>query len=366
MKINSIRALFTYLIDDRMSLVYAGSFKDAVTTKAIKLSEHNIEKSEDLASLKRKSSFLMAECFQNVVRHNEPDKISNFHPARQGFFMTRSWKHMYYIASSNIISLDILPELKDKLKRLNELNKEELKDIYMSTLRNKGLSEKGGAGLGLIEMARKSGHPLSYDFKEITDEHALFYLLIQMKSTDSEIGSETIAIKDVEEIHQIMIDNDILLIYKGDFSEESISPIINMLETNLETHDIEHFENKKIFVSLVEMIQNMSKHAFEEPNGARKGILVISRDKGRYQIGAGNYINTGEEENISQHLEKINDASSEELRKMYKEGLLKSTIENQVVKIGLMDVVRTSKSNLQFHFSEKIGDHPFFSLMIDF
>lgn len=365
MNLKSIRALYTYLIDDRMSLVYAGSFKDAVTTKAIKLSEHNIEKSEDLASLKRKSSFLMAECFQNVVRHYEPEKIANFHPAKQGFFMTRSWKHMYYIASSNVVSQDIVPELKDKLLHLNELNKDELKDIYMSTLRNQGLSEKGGAGLGLIEMARKSGHPLTFDFKNISDKHALFYLLIQMKSKESESNSEVIKLSEVEDIHQIMIDNDILLIYKGDFSEESIAPIINMLETNLQSHEIEQLENKKVFVSLVEMIQNMSKHALEE-KGVKKGILVISRDKDHYQIGAGNFIELGKEESISKHLELINDASFEELRAMYKEGLLNSTIKDEEVHIGLMDVAKTSKNDLQFHFSNKIDDHPFFSLMIDF
>ena len=101
MDIHSISKLFSYLIKDRMSLVYAGSFEDAVTTKAIKLSEHNIDKSEDLASLKKKSSFLMAECFQNVVRHNEGEKISHYHPAQQGFFLTRSREHMYYIAQLN-------------------------------------------------------------------------------------------------------------------------------------------------------------------------------------------------------------------------------------------------------------------------
>jgi len=348
-----------------MSLVYAGSFKDSVTTKAIKLSEHNIEKTEELASLKRKSSFLMAECFQNVVRHNEPEKLTKFHPAKQGFFMTRSWRHMYYIASSNIVSRDIVPDLKNKLEHLNELDKDELKEVYMSTLRNKGLSEKGGAGLGLIEMVRKSGHPLTFDFKNITDEHALFYFLIQMKTKETEEESEVIEIKDVEEIHQIMIDNDILLIYKGDFSEDAISPIVNMLETNLDSHEIEHFKNKKVFVSLVEMIQNMSKHALEI-DGVRTGILVISKNGNHYQIGAGNYIKLGAQESISKHLELINEATFDELRKMYKEALLKSTIENSDVHIGLMDVAKTSKNDLQFHFSNNTGDHPFFSLMVEF
>ncbi|MEQ8521980.1 MAG: DUF6272 family protein, partial [Vicingaceae bacterium] len=139
MDIDSIRALYAHLIDDRMSLVYAGSFKDIVTTKAIKLSEHNLEKSEEVVNLKKKSSFLMAECFQNVVRHNEPEKAKDYHPAAQGFFMTRSIGHMYYIASSNIVEKPVVKILKENLENLNEKSPEELKDLYMTGLRQRGL-----------------------------------------------------------------------------------------------------------------------------------------------------------------------------------------------------------------------------------
>jgi hypothetical protein len=365
MKLDSIGELFSYLKKDRMSLVYAGSFEDAVTTKAIKLSEHNLSKSEDLTSLKKKSSFLMAECFQNVVRHNEGEKISKYHPAQQGFFLTRSRDHMYYIASANVIQNEFIPSLKENLNHINELDKDELKKLYMDVLRNKGLSEKGGAGLGLIEMARKSNHPLTFDFKKVGDEDSLFYLLIQMKNLKSEEESQLIDIADVEEIHRIMIDNDILLIYKGDFSQEAISPITNMLETNLKSHDLEHYENKKIFVTLVEMIQNISTHAVEQ-NGVKPGILAISRKGEKIQLGCGNFVANGARDKISAHIQEINELDSESLRKRYKESLFKTTLEDYKAELGLIDIAKTSKNPLQFHFDDNIDDKSFYSLMVDF
>lgn len=348
-----------------MSLVYAGSFEDAVTTKAIRLSEHNIDKSEGLASLKKKSSFLMAECFQNVVRHNEGDKISHYHPAQQGFFLTRSRDHMYYIASANIIQNDIVKSLKEKLEHINELDKDALKAMYIEVLRNKGLSEKGGAGLGLIEMARKSGHPLSFDFKKIGDLDSLFYLLIQMKSAKDENESELIEIKDIEEIHQVMIDNDILLIYKGDFSQQAISPITNMLETNLKSHDLEHYENKKIFVTLVEMIQNVSTHAVEK-DGVKSGILAISRNGNNIQLGCGNFVENGKVEKISDHIEKLNKMNFDSLRKLYKDSLFKTTMEDFKAELGLIDIAKTSKNPLKYNFSNNMNGGTFYSLMVDF
>ncbi len=348
-----------------MSLIYAGSFEDAVTTKAIKLSEHNLEKLEDLNKLKKKSSYLMTECFQNVVRHNEGEKYSNYHPAEQGFFMSRSIKHMYYIASSNIVDSSVKQGLQENLLKINELSKDELKGLYMDVLKNKSLSEKGGAGLGLIEMARKSGNPLSFDFKSLSEAEDLFYLLIHLNSTSGEKESKLIDIKDVEEIHQIMIRNDILLIYKGDFSEHSIAPIINMLETNLKSHDIEHLENKKIFVTLVEMIQNISDHALEIKNGIKPGILVISRQGGNFQLGAGNFIEKQSVNQLEDRIDKLNKMSFEELRTSYKEALFKTTLEEYKAQLGLLDIAKTSKNKLQISISDDLGDNPFYSFMVD-
>jgi len=365
MNIHSIRKLYTHLFADSMSLVYAGSFEDAVTTKAIKLSEHNIDKSDDLVKLKRKSSYLMTECFQNVVRHHEKEKYTQYHPAEKGFFMSRSIKNMYYIASSNIVDQNVIPELKEKLEHINELKKDELKSLYMDVLKNKGLSEKGGAGLGLIEMARKSGHPLSFDFKNLSENNALFYFLIQLNSNGDESLSTKIDIKEVKDIHRIMIENDILLIYKGDFSQESIAPIINMLETNLKSHDIEHLENKKIFVTLVEMIQNITNHSIEIKNRVKPGILAVSRKGGSFQLGAGNFMLKKNVEKLEGHIEKLNKMSFDELRKSYKEALFKTTLEDYKAELGLLDIAKTSRNQLQIHMSDEMGENPFYSFMVD-
>ncbi|MCZ6898904.1 MAG: DUF6272 family protein, partial [Bacteroidetes bacterium] len=38
------------------------------------------------------------------------------------------------------------------------------------------LSEKGGAGLGFVDMARKSGHKLEFGFETMNDEFSFFSL----------------------------------------------------------------------------------------------------------------------------------------------------------------------------------------------
>jgi hypothetical protein len=43
------------------------------------------------------------------------------------------------------------------------------------------ISEKGGAGLGLIDIAKKTGSKLSYQFKELNDEVSFFILTSTIK-----------------------------------------------------------------------------------------------------------------------------------------------------------------------------------------
>jgi hypothetical protein len=66
--------------------------------------------------------------------------------------------------------------LKEKIDKINSLSKDELKDFYKFVLNNQTFSEKGGGGLGLIDMARKTGNKLEYQFSSFNPEFDFFNL----------------------------------------------------------------------------------------------------------------------------------------------------------------------------------------------
>jgi hypothetical protein len=95
----------------------------------------------------------------------------------------------YLITSGNPIQNDKVEMLNNKLDHINSLDKEGLKNYYKEVIKsNKGLSEKGGAGLGFIDMARKSGQKLQFDFEPMGNEYSFFSLktVIRRTATDSE------------------------------------------------------------------------------------------------------------------------------------------------------------------------------------
>jgi hypothetical protein len=59
---------------------------------------------------------------------------------------------------------------------VNQCNKEELKNLYQGILSDGELSEKGTAGLGMIDIARKSGQKLGYDFHPVNEKYSFYSL----------------------------------------------------------------------------------------------------------------------------------------------------------------------------------------------
>ena len=99
----------------------------------------------------------MVEGLQNITRHQE---VKAEVDENSGIFFIQQRDGKYYITTGNVIENDKVEELRGKLEVVNSLDKVELKKYYKDVLTKGKLSVKGGAGLGLIEMSRKSGNKL--------------------------------------------------------------------------------------------------------------------------------------------------------------------------------------------------------------
>ena len=158
-------------------LIYEGKFDVDTTKSVLHLAERNIDSIKEDPAIKRKVFNILVECLQNVVKHgenlDEPDQDTGNTPT---LMIGREDQH-YIIASGNAMLTKNVDALKSKIDKINELDKEGLKSLYKQIMRNNDVSEKGGAGLGLVDMARKSGGQLSYHFDTIDNQLTFFSLM---------------------------------------------------------------------------------------------------------------------------------------------------------------------------------------------
>jgi hypothetical protein len=84
------------------------------------------------------------------------------------------------IRTGNYIDNVKVQELRDRLDTINSLDKDALKDYYQSSLNSSTVSPKGTAGLGMIDIARKSGNKLDFEFLKVHEEMSFFCLNVKI------------------------------------------------------------------------------------------------------------------------------------------------------------------------------------------
>ena len=359
MNAKNVYTLFNNLQSDNLSFIYQGSFNDIITERIIDISETTISSMQEPSKISNKVSFLLAECFQNVIRYGDVTLANSDSP---GIFVTRNIGKSYFISSANLISNKDVESLKEKLEQINILNPEELKKLYLDVLTNNERTNKGGAGLGFIEMARKSGQKLEFDFEEVDKDYSYFYLQIKLRSPEEspEINHQ-VDINVAKEFHHLMSEDNIFIIHKGDFSPHTIVPILRMIEDNLKQAE-QGVSRKKVFHSLVEILQNVSKHSLEV-GGIKDGIFLMGKKGKSFIIYTGNYLPSSKVEALKEHIDNLNTMTKVELLELYKLTLhLGSTTFIGDAGLGLIDIARDSSDQLQYVFTPINEKKTFFTL----
>jgi hypothetical protein len=165
------------MFDNQIMLSYKGEISQDIMLGLLDLTEKKLDSSNADLGVKSKIFNVMVGCLQNVTYHSDKNKH-----AKSSMFLIGRVDGGYAIYSGNAISKDKVADLKTKLMSINDMSGAELTEFYKSWLTSRELSEKSGIGLGLIDIARKTGNPLEFDFENIDEEYNYFSLRTVVKT----------------------------------------------------------------------------------------------------------------------------------------------------------------------------------------
>jgi hypothetical protein len=167
------------MMSQKLILVYQGDFTQESTKSILAMAERNLDSSGEESSIKRKVFNVMVEALQNIVKHSD-ELVDGEVRSHAAIFLIGKEANRYCIMSGNPIRKANVATLKQKLDQINALDKDGLKDLYKDIIKNTTISEKGGAGLGFVDMARKSGEKLEFDFPEMSPDYCFFCLRVNV------------------------------------------------------------------------------------------------------------------------------------------------------------------------------------------
>ncbi len=170
-KVNSIRSFYNGG-DKKIIVVHVGELDQDKVNSISNLVETQMENLGVSKSAVKKIFNIVIETLQNICLHGEKDNNGY----QMTYFIIGKVNNQFNIHSGNIITQLQAERLNRRLNSIKSLNDSDLKKQYMDVLSNGELSSKGGAGLGFLTIALKSGNNMDFEFQTLNKEFSLFSL----------------------------------------------------------------------------------------------------------------------------------------------------------------------------------------------
>jgi len=351
-----------------LSYVYRGEFSQSISHHILSLAEKNIDKFGMPSKIKKRVFHIMVESIQNITRHQEAPEDA---PEATAIFGIQKRGPWYYVTTGNVIEKVKVSDLEGKLQKVNSLEQDELTQFYREILSDGKISTKGGAGLGLIEMARKSGNKLHYDFRNINKDLSFFYLhsfistakQVEEPETSSEQSQEYLSTFNyILDVHKFINQENILLIYSSVLDQNSLLSLIQILDSQVRG---ELAFKKKIISNMVELLQNIIHHGVikKESLDGSQGVFYISAFENQIHLNTINYIENENIEEVEEKLSHINSLKLNELEELYNQKLFDFT-NNAEGGLGFIEMRIKSKFPINFDFIRDDDKYSFFLLKI--
>ena len=163
------------------------SFKGNVTFELIDsiiiIISDKLDHLENDLNVRKKVYGVLTECLQNLCNHIDKSEGAingATYDINSAIIMVDSDTDGYIIKTGNFIPLQKVEPLKKWIIDINGMDKDKLKELYNKILTNKVFSDKGGGGLGFVDIARKSGKKLEFDFQEVDTNYSFFSFQIKI------------------------------------------------------------------------------------------------------------------------------------------------------------------------------------------
>ncbi len=160
-------------------LIYKGQLTHEITKLFTNMAEKKIEEQNIDIKVKRKVFHVMVEFLQNITKHSD-DFDDEKNPIGNGIFIVGEGTGSYYVMTGNKVKKEKENSLKNRIDTLNTLDKEQLDEMFKKQMKEGNITSKGGAGLGLIDLVRKTSSKLKYEFIPIDNNETYFIIAINI------------------------------------------------------------------------------------------------------------------------------------------------------------------------------------------
>ena len=173
---NSLYKLRNQYIKEGIIFSFSGEVSQSILTGIAENLENKMEMLEVKTSTTQNIFSIFIEQMQNVMKYSPPkdEEVGHFSNMSISVIGFDGEKNKYYVSSGNVIDKADKEKVIDKINKLNTMDKKELREYYKELRKSGRYKHEKGAGLGLIEMAKKSTEPIEFIIDDIDEKFSFF------------------------------------------------------------------------------------------------------------------------------------------------------------------------------------------------
>lgn len=163
----------------KVLLAFKGDITQDMLHSILNIMEDKLSRLGEPTRVRKRVFHILVECLQNLHHHSDLADGACLH-IPSSLLMVAKCEDTYSIVTGNFVASNSVKALKKRLQAVNDMEPEELKSYYKSLLNNDQMSKKGGGGLGIVDIAKKTKDKLDYFFVPYDAENSFFSLLVKV------------------------------------------------------------------------------------------------------------------------------------------------------------------------------------------
>jgi len=174
----NVESYFSDVSNGNPILHFKGNIDSDLINKVLDTVEGKLISVKEHSKLRKKVYNVLVESLQNLYHHADkvPPDFEDTTSERFGILSVNKVENGYKIITGNFIRTADVARLDERIRKINSSSHEEITELYKFILNHQRITLKGGGGLGLVDMARKTGNKFDYLFKEYDELNTFFYL----------------------------------------------------------------------------------------------------------------------------------------------------------------------------------------------
>jgi hypothetical protein len=125
---------------------------------------------------------IFIEMAQNIAIYSAERVYLDVHhgDVGAGIIVVTEENNNYTITSGNLVKNKSISKIIEHCQRINRMEKGELRQFYKAQIKSSRRRGKKGAGVGLIDIARKSGNAIRYGVTQVDDINSFLVLSVKI------------------------------------------------------------------------------------------------------------------------------------------------------------------------------------------